>query len=105
MLILKGKEMKSCIFDIIKHNSNSICYEYNNYPISDGGIYADSTQYSLSALLAEIDDMLIRQAFDMYDYLLIYTNIPESALIKFIVDLRRREGNYMCRQIILACAD
>lgn len=97
--------MKSVVFDIIKQNSKSICYEYNDYPIGDGNIFADSTQHSLSSLLAEMDDMLIRQAFDMYDYLLIYTNMPESHLIEFIVDLRRREKNYMCRQIILACVD
>lgn len=103
MLVLKGKAMKSDVINCIISNNKCICYEYGSYPVCNGSIFGNVKKHSLSSLLAEIDDSLMYNTDDFYDYLIVYTNMNEYELSEFVHNLSVREKWFRCRQIIVAC--
>ena len=103
MLILKGDAMKSHVINCVRDRANCKCYDYSSTPNLYGVVYADRNKYSLSSLLAEIDSVLMYAYEKHYDYLIVYTDLNENDILEFIDDLKKREGQYLCRQIIIAC--
>lgn len=102
MLILKGENGKSPIANIILGETYSKCFVYNDYPIcSNGGIYLDSTEYSLKDLKECIIDWNENDVYpdEIYDYLIVYTNYTEESLTDFIDWL----GKYYKRKAIVMC--
>ena len=106
MLMLKGNNGKSPIANIILNETYSKCFVYNDCPVrSIGGIYLDSTKYSLEDLKECITHWNENEVYpdEIYEYLIVYTNHTEESLTNFIDWLNKNKNWISCKDIILTC--
>lgn len=110
MLIVKGKNQKSILANILMNKTNSICFQYYDMPVVWDSICVDSTEYSLNDFIeciaeefesANTDDYLRTQ----YDYLIIYTNEKEEDLKELIEWLNEHKRKIWCNDILVMCKE
>lgn len=102
MLIVKGKNGKSLLVQILADHTESICFEYHEYPVMYGSFYVDSEIYSLSDFIDFIKDY---NDENHYDYLIIYTNEKEDNLNELIDFLNKHKLNIFYKSIIVMCKE
>ena len=103
MLIVKGRNGKSVLVQILADHTESICFEYHDYPVMYGSYCIDSEIYSLSDFIdfiKEFDDDK-----EHYDYLIIYTNEKEDSLKELIDFLNKHKLNISHKDIIVMCKE
>lgn len=105
MLIVKGKNQKSILANILMDKTNSICFEYHDdKPVVYNSIFGESTRYTLESLLEFIIEE--PEALDVespYDYLIIYTNKKEEELNEFINGLNEHRWRVSFKDILVMC--
>lgn len=82
MLILKGENGKSKAIEAILDHTNSVCFIYHDKQIQLNGIYIDSNKYSVKQL-EDYVAIYLQNATEFYDYVIIYTNVPEEDICDF----------------------
>ena len=105
MIIIKGDVGKSRVIDILMNKTNSICFEYYDYPVIFEAICLDSKEYSLKDFLECISDEIKNSVINdrHYDYLLVYTNENEENLQEIIDWLNKYRCTIPCRDIVVTC--
>lgn len=101
MLILKGKNEKSCIIEYIRMGMgpmvhNSICFEYGESPVIHNSIYMEKDKFSLDEFHKSIKMYL---EDENPRFMFVYTNEQESDLFNLIEWL---DSVKYCT-IVLAC--
>ena len=102
MLLLKGKQGKSIILDIIVKNTKSISVIYYNQPVISGlHINSDTMKFKdfmfeLQKYIKQIDNT------SHFDYLIIYTNQGEPT-IEHQKELFQKWENLYGFQVIVGC--
>ena len=86
MLILKGKNEKSRIIEYIRMGMgpmvhNTVCFEYNEYPVIHNSFYMEKDKYSLSEFTKSIEMYL---EDENPRYMFVYTNEQEGDLSSLI---------------------
>lgn len=107
MLIVKGKSQKSVLAQILVHHTQSICFEYYDYPIMYFSICVDRNEHSLSEFIECIAENLKALNADKrhYDYLIIYTNEKEEDLKELIDWLNDNRWRVFCKDIMVMCKE
>ena len=107
MLILKGNAMKSDVIQSMMSTRRCVCYEYSDNAVVNGSVWINSTEHSLDDILDAMrwDLEVYNFEIDLYDYVVIYTQMRECDLQDFMYELRYRSHDHYCRQLILACMD
>ena len=107
MLIVKGARGKSVLAQILTHYTESICFEYYDYPVMYNSYCVDSEVYSLPEFAEYVEEELRRlNAHDRhYDYLIIYTNEKEEDLKGLIEWLDENKFGISCKDIIVMCRE
>ncbi len=107
MLIVKGKNGKSVLAQILVHHTQSICFEYYDYPVMYFSYCVDSEIYSLTEFAEYIEEELENLNADErhYDYLIIYTNEKEEDLEGLINWLDENKCRICCKDIIVMCKE
>lgn len=82
MLILKGENGKSKAIEAILDRTKSVCFIYHDKQIQLDGIWIDSNEYSIKQLEDYIA-IYLKNATEFYDYVIIYTNVPEEKICDF----------------------
>lgn len=107
MLIVKGKNQKSVLVNILMDATKSLCFEYYDYPIMHGSYYIDSEIYSLNEFIEGMAETFKELNADRvhYDYLIIYTNEREEDLKEVIDWLNEHRWRIFCKDIIVMCKE
>ena len=110
MLIIKGESRKSVLANILMDKTNSICFQYYDYPVIFDSICVDSTEYSLENFFE-----CIKEEFDGYSeydldtkhytYLIIYTNEKEEDLKDIIEWINGYRWRIPCNDILVMCKE
>lgn len=103
MLLVKGKNGKSVILDIINKNTKSISIVYYNQPVLDG-LFINSDTMSFQDFMLKLRQYVdkINIHDKVFDYLIIYTNQGEPT-IKRHKELFQRWENAYGFQVIVGC--
>ena len=107
MLIVKGKNQKSVLANILMNKTNSICFQYCCYPVILDGICVDSTEYVLNDFIECIAEEFKRVNADRthYDYLIVYTNEKEEDLKELIDWLNNHRWRIFCNDMLVMCKE
>lgn len=109
MLILKGSSMKSEIVNSLMRDGGSICYAYDDMPVTYGeyAFFVDKNEYALEDFFQEIyfDFPIVCQDDDYCKYLIIYTNEREDTIRKYIDWMENNRSVFRCCQILITCKD
>lgn len=105
MLVVKGKSQKSVLAYIILNETYSRCFVYNDYSVINGTVYLDSTEYSLEDFKECITEWHTNDVYpdNYYDFLIIYTNQREEALLDFIDWLDKNTLSLHYKNAIVMC--
>ncbi len=103
MLLLKGKNYKSVILDIISKNTNNLTIVYYNQPVLSG-LYINSDTMNFQEFMFELRQYIDKLSKDekQFDYLIIYTNKGEPT-IKHQKELFQKWENTYGFQVIVGC--
>ena len=101
MLILKGKNEKSCIIEYIRMGMGpmvhrSMCFEYSESPVIHNSLYMEKDKFSLDEFRKSIEIYLEDES---PRYIFVYTNEQESDLS----DLIQWLDSFKYITIVLAC--
>jgi len=104
MLLLKGKNGKSIILDIISKNTNSTAIVYYDKPIIEDGLFMNSGTMSFQDFMFELRQYMnnFNKEDKRIDYLIIYTNQGEPT-IKHQKELFQKWENVYGILIIIGC--
>ena len=108
MLILKGNSMKSEIVNSLMRDGSSICYAYDDMPVTYGeyAFFVDKKEYPLEDFFNEIySDFIDTYKDDYYKYLIIYTNEKEDTLKQYNDWIEENRIVFRCCQILITCKD
>ena len=107
MLIVKGKNGKSVLVNVISDITHSICFEYHDYPVFYNSYCVDSEEYYLSEFIECIEEEFndLMEDGKHYDYLIIYTNKKEEELKELIDWLNENKHKICCLDIIVMCKE
>lgn len=107
MLIVKGKNKKSILANILLNKTKSICFQYYNTPVIFNSICVDNGEYSLGNFIECIAEELKKVNADRthYDYLIIYTNEKEEDLKELIDWLNGHKWRILCNDILVMCKE
>lgn len=107
MLIVKGNKQKSVLAQILVHNTQSICFEYCEYPVMYFSYCVDSEIYSLSEFMEfmaqELDTLRVEDRH--LDYLIIYTNEKEEDLKELINWVNENERTICFKDVLVMCKE
>lgn len=106
MLIVKGKNQKSILANILLDKTKSICFQYYDMPVIFNSICVDNREYSLSGFIkciAKEFEGVISIDRTPYDYLIIYTNEKEEDLKELIDWLNKHRWEIFCNDILVMC--
>lgn len=105
MLIVKGKNQKSVLANILLYRTKSICFQYYDYPVIYDAVCVESTKYSLNdfieCIAEEFEKVSAYEAY--YDYLIIYTNEKEEDLKELIEWFNEHGREISCKNILVMC--
>lgn len=107
MLIIKGRERKSVLVNILMDKTKSICFQYYDKPVIWDSICVDRTEYSLNDFINCIEEELekINTNKTHYDYMIIYTNEREKDLTELISWLNKYKWKIFCNDILVMCKE
>lgn len=105
MLIVRGINQKSVLVNILMDKTNSICFQYCDYPVIWDSVCVDNKEHSLSDFIECIAEEFKRVNADRthYDYLIIYTNEKEEDLNELVKWLREHRWRIFCKDILVMC--
>lgn len=104
MLLLKGKNGKSVILEIISENTNNITMVYYDKPVIKDSLFMDSSRISFQDFMFELRQYIsnLNKEEKLFDYLIIYTNQGEPT-ITHQKELFQKWENIYGFQIIVGC--
>ncbi len=107
MLIVKGKNQKSVLANILMDATKSLCFEYYDYPVMYNSYCVDSEVYSLYDFIEYMAETFKELNADRvhYDYLIIYTNEKEEDLKEGVDWLTEQRWRIFCKDIIVMCKE
>lgn len=107
MLIIKGKNQKSVLVNILMDATKSLCFEYHDYPVFYNSYCVDSEEYSLFEFIEFMAETFKELNADRvhYDYLIVYTNKKEEDLKELVDWLDKHRWRVFCRDIIVMCKE
>ena len=102
MLLLKGKQGKSVVLDILSKNTNSVSIIYYNQPVISG-LYINSDTMTFQKFMSDLQKYVETiSKKSRYEYLIIYTNQGEPT-IKNQKELLQKWENIYGFQVIVGC--
>lgn len=82
MLILKGENGKSKVIEAVLNHTKSVCFIYCDKQIQLDGIWINSNKHSVKQL-EDYVTIYLENSTEFYDYVIIYTNVPEEDICDF----------------------
>jgi len=105
MLLVKGKNGKSNILDLIDTHSKAITFVYYNQALILNSMWYNSSTMSFKDFMFELRKYIqenLENSDERYDYLIIYTNQGEIT-IKHQKELFQKWENIYGFQVIIGC--
>jgi hypothetical protein len=103
MLVLKGKQGKSRIVEILLKNTKSIAYVYYYKPMSFDSYFISSKMFGLEEVVRTIRLDTLDGKPRNFEYFIVYTNEEEHNLGLIEDALLEFESNGICRIGIVTC--
>ena len=103
MLLVKGKNGKSVILELIDKNTQSLTFVYYNQALIEDSLWINSDTMKFQDFMFELSQYI--KSLDnntCYEYLIIYTNMGEPT-IKNQKELLQKLENTYGFQVIVGC--